>query len=106
MKRRQFIALVGLGPFSRLSVVRTEGVNPPRVGYLFTSKKAEGHGLWEACRQGLRELGYREGENIILEPRWTEGHQEQLAIGRRAAERSRRYRELEAWLSRCPYRCH
>jgi len=28
---------------------------------------------------GLRELGYREGENIILEPCWTEGHQEQLA---------------------------
>jgi putative ABC transport system substrate-binding protein len=45
---------------------------------LFTSKKAEGQGLWEACREGLRELGYRDGENIILEPRWTEGHQEEL----------------------------
>src|SRR5262249_46231311 len=59
-------------------MAQAQGVNRPRVGYLFTSEKAEGQGLWDACRQGLRELGYREGENIILEPRWTEGHQERL----------------------------
>jgi putative ABC transport system substrate-binding protein len=78
MKRREFIALLGVGSFSWRSVVRAQGLNPPCVGYLFTSRKTEGQGLWEACRQGLRELGYREGDNIILEPRWTEGRQEQL----------------------------
>jgi len=31
--------------------VRAQGVKPPRVGYLFTSEKAEGQGLWEVCRQ-------------------------------------------------------
>jgi putative ABC transport system substrate-binding protein len=34
--------------------------------------------LWEACRQGLRELGYAEGRNIVLEPRWADGHHERL----------------------------
>ena len=45
----------------------------PRVGYVFSFTPAEGRHLWEACRQGLRELGYVEGQNIILEPRWAEG---------------------------------
>jgi putative ABC transport system substrate-binding protein len=78
MRRRKFITLLGGAAAAWPLAARTQGVSRPRVGYLFTSEKAEGQGLWEACRQGLRELGYREGENIILEPRWTEGHQEQL----------------------------
>jgi putative ABC transport system substrate-binding protein len=78
MRRREFITLVGSAVVASPLTARAQGVNRPRVGYLFTSEKAEGQGLWDACRQGLRELDYREGENIILEPRWTEGHQEQL----------------------------
>jgi putative ABC transport system substrate-binding protein len=50
----------------------------PRVGYLFSFTAAEGRHLWEACRQGLRELGYVEGQNILLEPRWAEGRHERL----------------------------
>jgi ABC-type uncharacterized transport system substrate-binding protein len=78
VRRREFITVIGSAAAAWPLAVRAQGVNPPQVGYLFTSKKAEGEGLWEACRQGLRQLGYREGENIILEPRWTEGHQERL----------------------------
>src|SRR5262245_32710424 len=50
----------------------------PRVGYVFSFTQLEGAHLWEACRQGLRELGYVEGRNIILEPRWAEGRYERL----------------------------
>jgi putative ABC transport system substrate-binding protein len=34
--------------------------------------------LWEAFRQGLRELGYVEGQNVIIEDRYAEGSQERL----------------------------
>ena len=48
----------------------------PRVGYLFSFTPSTGQHLWEACRQGLRELGYREGRSIVLEPRWADGRHE------------------------------
>ena len=50
----------------------------PRVGYLFSFVPSQGEHLWEACRQGLRELGYVEGRSIALEPRWAGGHHERL----------------------------
>lgn len=50
----------------------------PRVGYLFSFTPAEGQHLWEACRQGLRELGYTEDRNIKLEPRWADGNYDRL----------------------------
>jgi putative ABC transport system substrate-binding protein len=50
----------------------------PRVGYVFSFTASEGRHLWEARRQGLRELGYVEGQNIALEPRWAEGRYERL----------------------------
>ena len=32
----------------------------------------------EAFRQGLRDLGYVEGQNLVLEPRWAEGSEARL----------------------------
>jgi len=47
----------------------------PRVGYLFGGSHSDPQRqrLLEAFRQGLRELGYVEGQNIVIESRWSEG---------------------------------
>src|SRR6266511_2237244 len=47
----------------------------PRVGYISPGSSSDPMRLrrFEAFRQGLRELGYVEGQNIVLEPRWAEG---------------------------------
>jgi putative ABC transport system substrate-binding protein len=47
----------------------------PRVGYLSPGSPSDPGRLrrFEALRQGLRELGYVEGQNISLESRWAEG---------------------------------
>ena len=52
----------------------------PRVGYLtWGSPSDEGRQRrFEAFRQALRELGYVEGQNIVIEPRWAEGGYERL----------------------------
>src|SRR4029079_12211953 len=34
--------------------------------------------LWEVFRQGLRELGYVEGQNLVMEDRYAEGCEERL----------------------------
>src|SRR5438876_3097632 len=47
----------------------------PRVGYINPGYPSDPVRLrrFEAFRQGLGELGYVEGRNIALEPRWAEG---------------------------------
>jgi putative ABC transport system substrate-binding protein len=81
MKRREVISLLGSAmlawPFAALAQTPKK---VPRVGYLFSFVRSQGQHLWEACRQGLRELGYAESKNIVLEPRWSEGHNELLPI--------------------------
>jgi putative tryptophan/tyrosine transport system substrate-binding protein len=50
----------------------------PRIGYLSTLDQTRDSGRFEAIRQGLRELGYIEGQNIAIEYRYAEGKQERL----------------------------
>ncbi len=79
MKRRVFVSAVGMGLLAApLRLAAQQPKRVPRVGYLFSFTPAEAKHLWEACRQGLRELGYVEGQNIALEPRWADGGYERL----------------------------
>ncbi len=45
----------------------------PRIGYLFANFPTTSPARREAFRQGLRELGYVEGKNIVIEYRYAEG---------------------------------
>jgi putative ABC transport system substrate-binding protein len=50
----------------------------PRIGLLNASSSSSVAVRLDAFRQGLRELGYVEGKNIIVEYRHAEGHQDRL----------------------------
>src|SRR5215471_3134820 len=50
----------------------------PRIGYLVASSPSLNPSLREAFRQGLRDLGYFEGENILIEYRYADGKPERL----------------------------
>lgn len=78
MRRRDFVTIVGGAAAWPLTARAQPRPNISRVGYLFSLNEAEGKHLWEAARQGLRELGYVEGHNIIIEPRWAEGKYDRL----------------------------
>ena len=45
----------------------------PRIGYLSPLSASSGRAGLQAFRQGLRESGYVEGKNILIEYRWSEG---------------------------------
>jgi ABC-type uncharacterized transport system substrate-binding protein len=53
-----------------------EPKNIPRLGILFIGSRNQPH--LEAFKQGLRELGYTEGRNIVLEYRYAEGNNNRL----------------------------
>jgi putative ABC transport system substrate-binding protein len=50
----------------------------PRIGYLGAVSPSAVSARTEAFRQGLRELGYVEGKNIVIEWRSSEGKQDRL----------------------------
>ena len=51
----------------------------PRIGYLIVAFPSTAAAATEAFRQGLRELGYVEGKNIVIEYRYAEGKLDRLA---------------------------
>jgi len=62
---------------------RAEAQQPkkvPRIGYLSAFTPSAGGPLLEAFRQGLRELGYVEGQNIFIDYRWAEGKPDRFPI--------------------------
>lgn len=50
----------------------------PRIGILFPGTSSTARQYVDAFRQGLRELGYVEGQNIAIESRTAEGSPERL----------------------------
>ncbi len=66
---------------SLLAAPRTVTAQPrstvPRIGILPPAAEASTP-LWEAFRQGLRDLGYVEGQTIVLEYRFAAGQNERL----------------------------
>jgi putative ABC transport system substrate-binding protein len=50
----------------------------PRIGFLLASSASANSARVEAFRQGLRELGYVEGKNIVIESRYAEGKIDRL----------------------------
>ena len=54
----------------------------PRIGYLSGGSPSANPARAEAFRQGLRELGYVEGKNIVIEWRYAEGKLDRIPRSR------------------------
>src|SRR5512138_209343 len=71
------ITLLLGGLFSPLAAAAQQAAKVPRIGYLHPNLAASPH-LTEAFRQGLRDFGYVEGRNVVIEYRDAEGRFERL----------------------------
>src|SRR6266700_3273494 len=78
MRRREFIALAG-GAAAWPLVARAQQPALPMVGYMHGgTRDYETLRNTDAFRQGLRETGYIEDQNITIEYRWAEDHYDRL----------------------------
>jgi putative tryptophan/tyrosine transport system substrate-binding protein len=77
--RREFITLFGgaAAAWPHAALAQQAG-KTPRIGYLSPGSSTAELARDEAFRQGLRELGYIEGSNILIEYRFAEGKFERL----------------------------
>jgi hypothetical protein len=73
MKKNIVVSLVfGLILASYYPVEAQQPAKVRKIGFLLSSTGASGPSVFEAFRQGLRELGYIEGQNIVIEYRAAE----------------------------------
>ncbi len=74
--RRALVALAALAIGTAPAAAQKEA-SIPRVGFLSPGTSATNQGI-TAFRQGLAELGYIDGRNIAIEPRYAEGKPERF----------------------------
>ena len=78
MKRREFILAVGGAAAWPLAARAQQAGKVPRIGYLSPVGRTGAVFRDEAFQQGLRELGYVDGANIVIEYRFAEGKFDRL----------------------------
>ena len=76
--RRGFVVAVGGAAVAWPFAVRTQQPTMPVIGYLSGGAPGPFAPLAAAFRQGLKETGYVECQNVTLEYRWAEGQYERL----------------------------
>src|SRR5262245_19206459 len=83
MKRREFITLLGGGSLLLAAKVkRARGQQPamPVVGFLNSRGPSEDAYVLAAFRQGLKETGYVEGQNVVVEYRFAQNQYDRLPV--------------------------
>src|SRR5262245_5636231 len=78
MRRREFITLVGGAAAAWSLPAHAQQPKIPVVGYLHTAASEPYALMMSAFREGLKEVGYIEGQNVTIHSRWAEGRIERL----------------------------
>jgi putative tryptophan/tyrosine transport system substrate-binding protein len=78
MRRRDFIKAIAGSAATWPLVARAQQPSMPVIGFLRSTPFAPFAHLVDAFRQGLKEAGFVEGENVTIEQRWADNHLDRL----------------------------
>jgi ABC-type uncharacterized transport system substrate-binding protein len=79
MRRRDFITLLGTAVTWSLAARAQQSAKLPLIGFLGQSAPSSENQRLTAFVQRLRELGWTEGRNIVIEVRWAQARPERAA---------------------------
>lgn len=79
MRRRKFITLLGGAAAWPIAARAQQPAKVVRLGYIWIGSRGSEHSTLAGLRQGLRELGYAERKDFIIEDRYANSQPERLA---------------------------
>jgi hypothetical protein len=94
VRRREFISLLGVAAAALPLAARAQQSAVPVMGFLGATSPGPYAAIVAAVRQGLKESGYVEGQNLAIEFRWADNQLDRFVAGAAAFTRLAHLRSL------------